>query len=74
MVESVNTEDFVKRPVAVRTSVNNLQFDHLSKNKSYQSSANAMKVQNTSHHQSVSDRIDQFFAEVSSQVCCKMCS
>ena len=51
--------------------LNNSEFDHFSKNTQYTTASPpaAMKVQNQSQHQqSLSDRIDQFFAEVSNKV------
>ena len=62
----------LKTSCSETASVNNSEFDHFSKNTKYNATnpPAAMKVQNPSQlHQSLSDRIDQFFAEVSNKVC-----
>ena len=61
----------LKTSCSVAAPVNNSEFDHFSKNTQYTTASPpaAMKVQNQSQHQqSLSDRIDQFFAEVSNKV------
>ena len=59
------------RPTSQRVSVNNSEYDqfkNISSNNHFSNQAAVMKVQSQSQI-SVSDKIDDFFAELSQQVC-----